>query len=628
MNKLLEYQLRSIGYGGSLDESQTLSLFTMVNETYNKADDNRSYQRDMLDIAKTKVHKLSLCLENDSSTKISQTEEKYNRLLLNLQPYYFFYAKSKEGRFTSVSDSVSQMLGFTAQEFMDKYSDYFTYGLKSDIETKMLISEYGYNVPYELSLDNKQGVLCHLEVTEFLIYNNNNEILGIEGIVRDITEHTVSKNRISNMLYRDTLTGISNRLHLEILMERLLFDTYTKDHQFAMLFLDLDHFKHINDTLGHDIGDLLLQQIAHNISSVVRPNDIFARIGGDEFVIIFRDVDKTELLHMLEQLMSLIHQPWMINEYELSVTASIGVVRYPEDGTSTVDLMKSADIAMYKSKSRGRNNFTFYDKEYDKSIYTEMELVQDMSMAIDNNEFTLHYQPKVLVNNNKVVAAEALIRWKHPKLGYIMPDKFIPLAENTGLILRLGRWIIKEACQSIAEFNRCNTQKKLNLSINISIRQFQHENIYEILKENIERYAIDGSQISIEITESIMMENHEQMVKKLNEIKTLNVGISLDDFGTGYSTLSYLNTLSIDELKIDKAFVDVIPTENQRNTHTSIVLDTIIAMGKTLNMSVVAEGVEHEYQRQYLEDKGCDIYQGYLFSKALPREEYISSHVL
>jgi len=246
----------------------------------------------------------------------------------------------------------------------------------------------------------------------------------------------------------------------------------------------------------------------------------------------------------------------------------------------------------------------------------------------DNSEFTLHYQPKVLVNSNKVVAAEALIRWKHPKFGYIMPDKFIPLAENTGLILRLGRWIIKEACQSIAEFNRSNTTKKLNLSINISIRQFQHENIYEILKENIERYAIDGSQVSIEITESIMMENHEQMVKKLNEIKTLNVGISLDDFGTGYSTLSYLNKLSIDELKIDKAFVDVIPKDYQSNTNKSIVLDTIIAMGKTLNMSVVAEGVEHEYQRQYLEDKGCDIYQGYLFSKALPREEYIASHIV
>ena len=624
MNKLLEYQLTRIGFDGSLKESQVLALFNMINKAYNKADKNQVYQSGMLDIAKMKIQNLSDALNNEYYNKNFQVEKKYNRLLLNLQPYYFFYAKNKEGLFTSVSNSVSSMLGFTTKEFIDKYSNYFSYGLKSDLETKMLISEYGYNVPYELSLENKKGKTYYLEVTEFLIFDAENKVLGIEGIVRDITEHTVSKNRISNMLYHDTLTGISNRLHLEVLMERLIFDTYATHNTFAMLFLDLDHFKHINDTLGHDVGDLLLQQIAHDISEIINHGDIFARIGGDEFVIIFKDIHKTELLEMIEQLMLLMHKPWNINEYELSVTASIGVVNYPEDGKSTVDLMKSADIAMYKSKSRGRNNYTFYKKEYDKSINTEMELVQDMSTALKNNEFLLYYQPKVLVKDNQVIAAEALIRWKHPKIGYITPDTFIPLAENTGLILKLGRWIIQEACNSIVEFNSCNPQKKLSLSINISIRQFQHENMYEVLKENIERCGIDGSQISLEITESIMMENKEHMVEKLNQIKTLNVGISLDDFGTGYSTLSYLNRLSIDELKIDKAFVDVIPIDGNK----SIVLDTIIAMGKTLNMSVVAEGVEHEYQRQYLENKGCDIYQGYLFSKALPRDEYISSYIM
>ncbi len=627
MNALLEYQLKSIGYDGSLDESQILALFNQVNEAYKKSDENSSYHRKMLDMAKMRVQELSLRLNSENHNNISQAEKKYNRLLLNLQPFYFFYAKSKEGRFTSVSDSISSMLGFTAQEFIDKYSDHFTHGLKSDIETKMLVSEYGFNVPYEISLKNNQGILCHLEVTEFLIFNDKNEILGIEGIVRDITEQTATKNRISSMLYRDTLTGISNRLHLEILMEQLIIDNYAKDNTFAMLFLDLDHFKHINDTLGHDIGDILLQKVADNISGIISPRDIFARIGGDEFVIIFKDIDKTVLIETIEYLIKLIHQPIMVHEYELSVTASIGVVRYPEDGTSTVDLMKSADIAMYKSKSRGRNNVTFYEKGYDKSIYTEMGLVQDMSTALKNNEFILHYQPKVSVKSNIVVAAEALIRWKHPTFGYITPDTFIPLAENTGLILKLGRWIIQEACQSIAAFNLSNPFKKLSLSINISIRQFQHENMYEILKENIERFGIEGNQISLEITESIMMENHEQMAGKLDKIKSLNVGISLDDFGTGYSTLSYLNRLSIDELKIDKAFVDAIPKVGS-SEHESIVLDTIIAMGKTLNMSVVAEGVEHEYQRQYLEDKGCDIYQGFLFSKALPKEEYISSHVM
>ncbi|PHS38704.1 MAG: GGDEF-domain containing protein [Sulfurovum sp.] len=624
MNQLLEYQLKSIGYDGVLSQSQQLSLFKMVNESYDKARYHRSSQRSMLDTAKNKIQELRSITNDATDNKLFESEEKYQRLLSNLQPYYFFYTKSNEGRLISIGDSVSDMLGFSEKEFIDKYSDHFAYGLKSDIETKMLISEYGYNVPYELSLENKSGVLCHLEVTEYLIFNDENEILGIEGIVRDITEDIVAKNRISNMLYRDTLTGISNRLHLEVLMEKLIINTYNKNKTFSMLFLDLDYFKHINDTLGHDVGDLLLQQIAYAISDVIRANDIFARIGGDEFVIIFKDIGREELLITIEKLMKCMNQPWIIKEYELSVSASIGVVRYPEDGKTTIDLMKSADIAMYKAKSNGRNNFTFFKQEYNHSIYSEMELIQDMPLGLKNNEFVLYFQPKVSVMSNKIIAAEALIRWIHPKMGYIPPDKFIPLSESTGLILKLGRWVIEEACRSIAYFNECNPNKKLNVSINISIRQFQHENIYKILKENMTRYAIEGEQLSLEITESIMMENHEHMVQKLNELKTLNVNISLDDFGTGYSTLSYLHKLSIDELKIDKAFIDEIPRDGDK----SIILDTIIAMGQTLDMAVVAEGVEHEYQRQYLKDKGCDIYQGYLFSKPLPKEEYISLYIL
>lgn len=624
MNQLLEYQLKSIGYDGFLSQSQQLSLFKMVNESYDNAKYHRSSQRSMLDTAKNKIQKLHNTANDATDNRLFKSEEKYQRLLSNLQPYYFFYAKSDEGRLISIGDSVSNMLGFSEKEFIDRYSDYFAYGLKSDIETKMLISEYGYNVPYELSLENKSGVLCHLEVTEYLIFNDENKILGIEGIVRDITEHIVAKNRISNMLYRDTLTGISNRLHLEVLMEKLIINTYGKNKTFSMLFLDLDYFKHINDTLGHDVGDLLLQQIAYTINDIIGTNDIFARIGGDEFVIIFKDMGKEELLITIENLMKCMNQPWMIKEYELSVSASIGVVRYPEDGRSTIDLMKSADIAMYKAKSNGRNNFTFFKQEYNHSIYSEMKLIQDIPLGLKNNEFVLYFQPKVSVINNNIIAAEALIRWIHPKMGFIPPDKFIPLSENTGLILKIGRWVIEEACKSIAYFNVCNPNKKLNVSINISIRQFQHENIYEILKENMMRYGIEGRQLSLEITESIMMENHEHMVQKLNELKTLDVSISLDDFGTGYSTLSYLHKLSIDELKIDKAFIDEIP----RDGNKSIILDTIIAMGKTLNMSVVAEGVEHEYQRQYLKDKGCDIYQGYLFSKPLPKEEYISSYII
>ena len=624
MNNLLEYQLKSIDYRGSLNESQQLALLHIVNDTYNKADENRAYQREMLDVTKAKIRALHNLCEEKNENLVLQMERKYERLLANLQPYYFFYAKNNEGKFTSVSDSVVHMLGFTSQEFIMKYSNTFCYGLKSDIETKMLISEYGYNLPFEITLENKYGVDFHLEVTEYLVFDEDNNIQGIEGIVRNITEHSVTKKRISNMLYSDTLTGISNRLHLETLMEKLIIENHRKQGTFSMLFLDLDHFKHINDTLGHDIGDILLQEVASNISDSIRQEDIFARIGGDEFVIIFKDMKEEQLILTVEKLMNIIHNVRTINEYKLRVTASIGIVMYPQDGKSTVDLMKSADIAMYQSKKRGRNTYTFFQNKHSESLQNELQMMQDMSSAVDNNEFELYYQPKVLIKGNRVIAAEALLRWEHPTLGQIAPAEFIPLAENTGLILKLGRWVVKEVCKFISAFNSLSNNQKLNISINISIRQFQQENIYELLKKNISRYGIDGSQLSLEITESIMMENFDEMVKKLNEIKTLGVSISLDDFGTGYSTLSYLSKLSIDELKIDKAFVDEIPI----NGDTTIVLDTIIAMGKTLNMSVVAEGVEHEYQRQYLEDKGCDIYQGYLFSKPLIEDAYVDAYVV
>ncbi len=614
MNSLLKYQLKNINFNGSLNKLQTIALLDAVDKVYDRADENFQTWVDMLSIS-SKGYK---SLKNDSLQEFINKEKKYQRLLLNLQPYYFFYTKNHEGRFILVSDSVSDMLGFTEQEFIVRYSEYFMYGLRTNIETRVLISEYGYNIPYQISLEDRDGALCHIEITEFPVFNEKNELIEIEGIARDITEQTKTNSKISNMLYNDSLTGISNKLHLEVLMEKLILDNYRKKNSFAVLFLDLDYFKHINDTLGHDIGDILLQQISQSISKYLKFNDIFARIGGDEFVIVFKNLENSELVLKIQDLMTLVRQPWIVNSYELHISVSIGVSRYPEDGKSTVDLMKNADIAMYKSKSIGRDNFVFFEEQFNEIIHTDMKFIQNMSDALSKKEFLFHYQPKVLLSTNEVIAAEALIRWNHPEMGLVYPDKFILLAENTGFILKLGKWIIEEACESIVEFNEMNPSKKLNLAINISVRQFQHEDMYVILKEAIERNGIDGSQLSIELTESIMMENNNDMVKKLLEIKSLNVGISLDDFGTGYSTLSYLDKLSIDELKIDKAFIDAIPENGKSN----ILLDTIISMGKTLNMTVVAEGVEHEYQRQYLYDKGCDIYQGYLFSKPVSKEEY------
>jgi len=616
MNTLLKYQLFSIGYEGRLDELQEVALLDLVNKTYDKMEKNQEFlEKVIAEVTKGKKKEDQL-LKDSYLKKIAKAEEKYHSLLMKLQPYYFFYAKNSDGMLTYVSESVMNMLGFTPKEFIARYANEFMYGLRCDLESKHITSEYGYNIPYEMAITDKKGETRYIEVTEFPIYDENHMIVEIEGIVRDVTEQYNVQHKMSNMLYYDTLTGISNRLHLEVQMEKLLLDNYRSREPFALLFLDLDHFKHINDTLGHDVGDTLLQKIATSIKESLSSDDIFARIGGDEFVIVLKKIEEIDLTVKLHDIMDRIRQPWHVKGYELNVSVSIGVALYPEDGTTMVDLMKNADIAMYKSKAIGRDNFTFYEEHFNTHIHAEMHLLQDMSDAIDKGQFFFQYQPKVDISKNEVISAEALIRWKHPEMGLIYPDRFIDLAENTGLILKLGRWVIDEACSTIAWFNRTVNNKKFHLSINISIRQFQHENIYKILKSSVEKYAIDASQLSIEITESIMMENNEEMATKLNRIKSLNIGISLDDFGTGYSTLSYLDKLSIDELKIDKAFIQAIPENGEKN----ILVDTIITMGKTLNMTVVAEGVEHEYQREYLAQRDCDIYQGYLFSKPVDKQ--------
>ena len=618
MHELLRYQLKKIGYReGELTELQLKKLFHVVSKAYHTADENRKLWEDMLEISSKGMQVLYKTLKDNSRNKLAYSEEKYNRLISNLQPYYFFYTKNADGKFISVSESVKEMLGYTHDEFIEHCSDIFMNEIALDSSKRFIRPKDGR--PYELKIQHKNGSMRYLELTEFPILNTEGKIESIEGILRDVTDQVKTRKKISDMLHFDALTGISNRLHLEILMEKMLFDNYSKENRFALLFLDLDHFKHINDTLGHDIGDNLLQLIAEGVAQSLREDDIFARVGGDEFIIILNDLKSINLTLAIHRIMELVRRPWMVRNYELRISASMGIALYPDDGTNSIDLMKNADIAMYQSKNLGRDNFTFFKEEFNVSVHTEMKLIQDMSSALDKKEFLLYFQPKVLLSTNEIVSSEALIRWDHPELGLILPDKFITLAENTGFILKLGRWIIEEACQAIVRFNKVDSHKKLKLAVNISIRQFQHENMYHILEKAIEDAGLDGNQLQIELTESIMMENNREMAYKLKQIKSLNIGIALDDFGTGYSTLSYLDKLSIDALKIDKAFVDAIPKDGTQN----ILLDTIIAMGKTLHMSVIAEGVEHEYQRQYLLKKGCDVYQGYLFSKPLSEQEYM-----
>jgi predicted signal transduction protein with EAL and GGDEF domain len=358
--------------------------------------------------------------------------------------------------------------------------------------------------------------------------------------------------------------------------------------------------------------------LVKRIEPSIRTTDIFARIGGDEFIIVLSNIQKSTLLTVIDKIMEAIRQDWVIDEFKLKVSSSVGIAMYPEDGTDKHMLMKHADIAMYDAKNNGRDNYSFFTENLNQSVQNEMRLERDMVKALENEEFILYFQPQVRVSDNAIVGAEALIRWQHPELGFMVPDKFIPLAEKTGLILKIGQWVIHESCRALARFNKMYN-KDLQLAFNLSTKQIENDQLFDHIKAGIAANDIDASQVHLEMTESIMVENTALAMKRLNEIKTLGVKVSMDDFGTGYSSLSYLHQFPIDTLKIDKAFIDQIQTCGTK----ALLLDTIIAMGKTLGLEMVAEGVEHEYQRAYLKKKDCLLYQGYLFSKPLCEADFI-----
>jgi len=389
------------------------------------------------------------------------------------------------------------------------------------------------------------------------------------------------------------------------------------DCKFAVLFLDLDHFKNINDTLGHNVGDALLKAVARKLKSIIRENDVVARIGGDEFIILLNDFSDTGAIEpVISKILDMFHKEWNIQKHFLRLSTSIGVAIYPDDSKEINELMKFADIAMYKAKTEGRDQFSFFTATLNAKVHQEVDLANDMHRAFNNHEFELYYQPKIHIQSGKIIGAEALIRWNHYEKGLIPPDHFIHVAENTGFILKLGKWVVDETVEAIKRLQN-EGYHDVHVSCNVSTRQFQNINLYSDIENAILSSRINPTLLAIEITESVMLEYLEVTLEVLKKMKNLGIHICIDDFGTGYSSLSYLRHFPIDSLKIDKSFVDDI-RHNSDNEH--ILLNTIIAMGQTLNLNVVAEGVEERYQMEYLRDRGCEFYQGYYFSKPVPEK--------
>ncbi|KGP71144.1 EAL domain-containing protein [Pontibacillus yanchengensis] len=427
----------------------------------------------------------------------------------------------------------------------------------------------------------------------------------------------ITQEKLNYMAYHDKLTGLANR---DLLADRLKKEL-DQNIFGAILFLDLDRFKFINDTFGHDKGDELLIQVSNRLNHACPEDTIIGRQGGDEFIILLSKVNKEQAYDIACSIVDRVSDFYMINNHQLSITTSLGVSLFPDDSQDINELIKYADISMYKAKELGKNRVEVFDRSYLMQNQRRVILEKELRFAVEKQELYLHYQPKINIQERKVDGVEALIRWKHDELGDVSPGEFIPITEETGLIIPIGEWVIEEACKLLASWRSTHHDTK-SLSINISIKQLLNEHVLEKLQESIYFYNITPSQLEVEVTESKALEQADLVISKLKIIRNMGIRVSLDDFGTGYSSLSYLKDLPIDVLKIDRSFINELHTEYGRS-----VVQSIIDVAHSLQMSVVAEGIEDHEQLRTLIKGGCDSVQGFLFAKPMSIEDFLEYEV-
>jgi diguanylate cyclase (GGDEF)-like protein/PAS domain S-box-containing protein len=452
------------------------------------------------------------------------------------------------------------------------------------------------------------------------VKDETNKVTHYIGIFSDITKAKATEQQLQQMAFYDSLTNLPNRTLCRDRLEHELKSARRHNKKVALLFLDLDRFKDINDSLGHTAGDLLLVQAAQRLKSCVRDTDTVARLGGDEFNIILTEIENTSAIQRIsKKIIDSMAEPFNIQGHEINIGVSIGVSIYPENGTDYDTLTKCADTAMYKAKDAGRNTYRFFTDELQATIKRRLLLEKELRIGLQqDNGLALHYQPKVNMQTGLIVGMEALLRWNHPELGAISPAEIIPIAEDTGLIVPLGEWVLQQACSQNASWIR-NGHTPLRMAVNLSNRQFEQKDIAERIQSILKDSGLDPEHLELEITESMLMRDTEKAITTLKHLRRLGIQIAMDDFGTGYSSLSYLKQLPIHSLKIDKSFVDDIGKSNDAST----IASTIISMAGRLNLKVVAEGIETKEQMEFLRDEGCDEMQGYYYSRPLPADDFL-----
>jgi diguanylate cyclase (GGDEF)-like protein/PAS domain S-box-containing protein len=455
-------------------------------------------------------------------------------------------------------------------------------------------------------------------------------VKGDDGIVThyigshiDISERKAAEKEIQHLAFYDSVTRLPNRRLLLDRLKQALVSITRSGRTGALLLIDLDNFKSLNDTLGHDFGDMLLQQVAQRLENNIRDGDTVARLGGDEFVVMMLHLGEQPIEAAApaeaigEKILAVLSQPYLLVKHNYRCTASIGVTLFNDSQQAVDELMKQADIAMYQAKKAGRNTLRFFDQQMQESISARVLLEEELIQAFAKQQFHLHYQIQV-DSSYRPIGAEALIRWLNPERGLVSPDQFIPLAEETGLILPIGQWVMDTACAQLKAWERDALTSDLVLSVNVSAKQFHQDDFVDQVQATVQRHAINPMLLKLELTEGMLLENIENVIQTMAELKTIGVQISLDDFGTGYSSLQYLKRLPLNQLKIDQSFIRDITTDS----NDKAIVSTIIAMANALNFDVIAEGVETKEQRQFLLNAGCTHFQGYFFGRPTPIEQF------
>lgn len=591
-----------------------------------------------------KPEELIKCIRHIQETRKlkNKIDAMYQQVLVSEQRYRFFinnspdliYMLDQKGKFTFINDRVMDFLGYEVNDLIGKkfssivFSEdlpqvEYTFSQNNtfpDVNQTMEFRMIPKLSPDELLCFESETIV--INKTMSVLVNNEDNIeqifSGIYGTARDITEKKKFEKQISFQLNHDALTSLPNRILFKDRINYALTQAQRNNSKFAVLYMDMDRFKTINDSMGHPAGDRLLRMMSKRIVDCLRESDTLARIGGDEFLLLMPELSAIKDVEVLiKKMQTLLSEPFSVEEQDIFVSFSIGISIFPEDGNNADILIKHADMAMYQSKRQKKGCYQFFSNNLITQFQPNLTIENDIRKALNDNQFEVYFQPQFNVKVNKVSGVEALIRWNHPEKGLIMPDGFIPLAEESDLICDIGNWVLDASMKTFQQWNENPALRDITLAINISALQFAQDDFCTFVLDTMHKYQINGSQIELEITENVVLQDIRQVITKLKFLSRYGVRFAIDDFGMGYSSLSYLQKLPLNNLKIDRSFISSIQSSDDSNS----IISAVVSMAKEMNMEIVAEGVETEVQLNYIRNIGCPIVQGYYFAKPMPAGE-------